>query len=191
MTNRKRLINAVLFFAKSTNYCGKIKLFKLLYLLDFEHFRQTGKSVTGYDYQAWKFGPVPVDLMEEWEQLDPDLSKVIQIVPEQVVNYTRFSVVANEDAIFDDSEFSDRQLRIMAELVDKYRDTKSETMIDVTHAQNGAWDKVWQDGKGAHQPIPYALGIADDAPDKQILLEVAKELAMHEASMAAELSSAH
>jgi uncharacterized phage-associated protein len=147
--------------------------------------------VTGYDYQAWKFGPVPVDLMEEWEQLDPDLSKVIQIVPEQVVNYTRFSVVANEDAIFDDSEFSDRQLRIMAELVDKYRDTKSETMIDVTHAQNGAWDKVWQDGKGAHQPIPYALGIADDAPDKQILLEVAKELAMHEASMAAELSSAH
>lgn len=191
MTNRKRLINAVLFFAKNTNYCGKIKLFKLLYLLDFEHFRQTGKSVTGYDYQAWKFGPVPVDLMEEWEQLDPDLSKVIQIVPEQVVNYTRFSVVANEDAIFDDSEFSDRQLRIMAELVDKYRDTKSETMIDVTHAQNGAWDKIWQDGKGAHQPIPYALGIADDAPDKQILLEVAKELAMHEASMAAELSSAH
>lgn len=189
MTNRKRLINAVLFFAKNTNYCGKIKLFKLLYLLDFEHFRQTGKSVTGYDYQAWKFGPVPVDLMEEWEQLDPDLAQVVQIVPEQIVDYTRFSVKAIDGAEFDDSEFSERQLRIMSELVDRYRDTMSATMIDVTHAQNGAWDKVWQEGKGSRQPIPYALGISDDVPEKQILLEVAKEMAMHEASIAAESSS--
>lgn len=191
MTHRQRLINAVLFFAKNVNYCGKIKLFKLLYLLDFEHFRQTGKSVTGYAYQAWKFGPVPVDLMEEWEQLDPDLAQVVHIVPEQVVNYTRLAVKANDGAEFDDSEFTPRQLRIMAQLVDKYRDTMSETMIDVTHAQNGAWEKVWQHGKGAYRPIPYALGIADDVPEKPILLEVAKELAMYEASLAVEHSSAN
>ena len=190
MTNRQRLINAVLFFAKNVNYCGKIKLFKLLYLLDFEHFRQTGKSVTGYDYQAWKFGPVPVDLMEEWEQLEPDLSRVVHIVPELVVDYTRHTVKANDGAEFDDSELTPRQLRIMSDLLDKYRDTMSATMIDVTHAQNGAWDKVWLDGKGAHQPIPYALGIADDAPDKPILLEVAKDLEMYEASLAAEQISA-
>jgi uncharacterized phage-associated protein len=189
MTHRQRLINAVLFFAKNTNYCGKIKLFKLLYLLDFEHFRQTGKSVTGYDYQAWKFGPVPVDLMEEWEQLDPDLAGVVHIVPEQVVTHTRLTVKANDGAEFDDSEFTPRQLRIMAQLVDQYRDTMSATMIDVTHAQNGAWDKVWQDGKGAHQPIPYALSIPDDAEEKPILLEVAKEQSMYEASLAAEHSS--
>lgn len=190
MTNRKRLINAVLFFAKNTNYCGKIKLFKLLYLLDFEHFRQTGKSVTDYEYQAWKFGPVPVNLMEEWEQFDTDLAQVVHIVPEQVVDYTRFAVKAKDRAEFDDSEFTPRQLRIMADLVHKYRDTKSATMIDVTHAQNGAWDKIWQDGNGAYHPIPYALGIADDVPEKSILLEVAKELAMYEASLAAEHVSA-
>lgn len=186
MTNRQRLINAVLFFAKNTSYCGKIKLFKLLYLLDFEHFRQTGKSVTGYDYQAWKFGPVPVDLMEEWEQLDPDLAQVVHIVPEQIVDYTRQTVKANDGAEFDDAEFTPRQLRLMSELAERYRDTMSATMIDVTHAQNGAWDKTWQDGKGAHQPIPYALGIPDDAPEKSILLDVANELAMREASLAAE-----
>lgn len=186
MMHRQRLINAVLFFAQNTNYCGKIKLFKLLYLLDFEHFRQTGKSVTGYDYQAWKFGPVPVELMEEWEQLEPDLAKVVSIVPEQVVDYTRLSVKANESAVFDDSEFTPRQLRIMTELAQAHRETKSGAMIDVTHAQNGAWDKVWQDGKGAHQPIPYALSIPDDAPERSTLLEVAREHSMHEASLARE-----
>lgn len=147
--------------------------------------------MTGYDYQAWKFGPVPVDLMEEWEQLEPDLAQVVHIVPEQVVDFIRYSVKANDGAEFDDSEFTPRQLRIMTELVNQYRDTLSAAMIDVTHAQNGAWDKVWQEGKGAHQPIPYALGIADDAPEKPILLEVAKEQAMHEASLAAEHSSAN
>ncbi|MBV5275047.1 MAG: DUF4065 domain-containing protein [Lamprocystis purpurea] len=30
-------------------------------MLDFEDFRQTGRSVTGLDYQVWKFGPVPVE----------------------------------------------------------------------------------------------------------------------------------
>lgn len=189
MAYRQRLINAVLFFAKNVKYCGKIKLFKLLYLLDFEHFRQTGKCVTGYDYQAWKFGPVPVDLMEEWEQLEPDLAQVVCILPEQIVDYVRHTVKAKDGVEFDDSEFTPRQLRIMTELVDKYSDTLSAEMIDVTHAQNGAWDKVWQGGKGAHQLIPYALGIADDAPEKSILLEVAKEQAMHEASRAAEYSS--
>ncbi|MBB5202839.1 putative phage-associated protein [Inhella inkyongensis] len=186
MTNRHRLINAVLFFAKNTKYCGKIKLFKLLYLLDFEHFRQTGKCVTGFDYQAWKFGPVPVDLMEEWEQLDPDLADVVHIVPEQIVDFTRQTVKAKNEASFDESEFTPRQLRMMRELADKYRDTMSASMIDVTHAQNGAWDKIWQGGKGAHQPIPYDLCIPDDAPEKTILLEVASELAMREASLTAE-----
>lgn len=186
MTHRRRLINAVLFFAKNMNYCGKIKLFKLLYLLDFEHFRQTGRSVTGYDYQAWKFGPVPVDLMEEWEQLEPDLAQIVRIVPEPVVDFVRYNVKPNDGAEFDDSEFTPRQLRIMNELVEKYRDTLSATMIDVTHAQNGAWDKVWQDGNGARQPIPYALGIADEAPEKSILLEIATERAMHDASLAIE-----
>lgn len=54
---REKLINAIIFFANHTKHLGKIKLFKLLYLLDFEHFRQTGQNVTGLDYRAWKFGP--------------------------------------------------------------------------------------------------------------------------------------
>ncbi|WP_217994559.1 Panacea domain-containing protein [Rodentibacter caecimuris] len=37
----------------------------MLYFLDFEHYKQVGRSVTGLDYSAWKMGPVPVDLHEE------------------------------------------------------------------------------------------------------------------------------
>jgi hypothetical protein len=66
--NREKLINIVVYFASNTRHCGKVKLFKLLYLLDFTHFRGTGRSVTGLDYRAWKMGPVPFGLMQEWDE---------------------------------------------------------------------------------------------------------------------------
>ena len=87
--NREKLINAIVYFAANTQHCGKVKLFKLLYLLDFAHFRETGRGVTGLDYRAWKMGPVPLDLMQEWDQLEPDMARAIDIVPEKVIDYIR------------------------------------------------------------------------------------------------------
>ena len=53
---------------------------KLLYFLDFTHFKQTGKSVTCLDYFAWKMGPVPKDLFEELDNMGPDLNAAIKII---------------------------------------------------------------------------------------------------------------
>jgi len=167
--NRQRLLGAVVYFATNTHYCGKIKLFKLLYLLDFQHFRETGRSVTGADYSAFKFGPVPDVLMQEWDRPEPDFDLVAKIVPEQVIDYVRQTV--KPQASFDDDEFTPRQLRIMQELAEKYKDTRSPEMIDVVHAQNGAWDRVWDKGRGLNQRIPYEMALADDAPYRQAMLE--------------------
>ncbi|CAN2525464.1 Panacea domain-containing protein [Burkholderia pseudomallei] len=67
---RQKLVEAVLYFATNVKKLGKVKLFKLLYFLDFEHFRDTGRSVTGMDYVAWKMGPVPEVLYSELSALD-------------------------------------------------------------------------------------------------------------------------
>ncbi|MCQ4437482.1 Panacea domain-containing protein, partial [Clostridioides difficile] len=68
--DRQKLVEAVLFFATHVKKLGKVKLFKLLYFLDFEHFRDTGRSVTGMDYDAWKRGPGPEALHNELSALD-------------------------------------------------------------------------------------------------------------------------
>lgn len=184
-TARQKLINAIVFFASNTQYCGKIKLFKLLYLMDFEHFSQIGKSVTGFEYQAWKFGPVPTALMEEWEELSPDLAQAVHIVPEKVIDYDRLTVKVNEGIEFNDEFFTPRQLNIMQALADEYRDTYSDKLIDVTHQQNGAWDKVWQNGQGAQKPIPYALSLADDAVNRDELIEIGTQQFMYQTALVA------
>lgn len=125
---REKLINAIIFFANHTKHLGKIKLFKLLYLLDFEHFRQTGQNVTGLTYSAWKYGPVPVTLAQEWDELESDLAAAIAIRPEQVIDYERQAVVPLAE--FDDSHFSKRELRIMDELVDRHGvNSKADSVV--------------------------------------------------------------
>jgi uncharacterized phage-associated protein len=170
---REKLINAAVFFAQNTNYCGKIKLIKLLYLLDFEHFRQTGHSVTGLDYFALQMGPVPLDFFQEWESFGPDLSEAIEIAPEKVFDYTRLKVVAKR--AFDDSHFTKRELRIMGDLAAKLRDDLSQSLIDLTHTELGPWMKVWDNGRGNREHISYSLAIDDNDPNGKAVLEAATD----------------
>jgi hypothetical protein len=97
----------------------------------------------------------------------------IRIQPEPVIDYVRETVVPL--VAFDDSHFTKRELRIMDELAARYRDTFSPAMIDVTHAENGAWAKIWQDGRGMSEAIPYALGLDPDSPSRESILEIARE----------------
>ena len=172
---REKLVNAVVYFASNTEHCGKIKLIKLLYLLDFEHFRQAGRSVTGLDYSAWKLGPVPAAFFQEWEQWQPDFAEVIEILPERIFDYDLLKVVPK--APFDDSNFTPRELRIMRLLVERFRDERSQPLINFTHDELGPWSKIWDSGRGFNHRIPYALAIPDSDPNAQAVREFADEQA--------------
>lgn len=172
--NREKLINVAVYFATRTQHCGKIKLIKLLYLLDFEHFRQTGRSVTGLEYRAMKMGPVPIELFQEWDALEPDFAAAIDIVPEKVVDFVRESVRAKR--AFDESHFTRRELRLMGELAERFHDDYSKPMIGVTHAERGPWAAIWDNGQGNLERIPYALALRGDDPHAEVIREAAAEL---------------
>jgi uncharacterized phage-associated protein len=171
--NREKLINAVVYFASNTRHCGKVKLFKLLYLLDFTHFRETGRSVTGLDYRAWKMGPVPLELMQEWETLESDMARAIDIVPEKVIDFIRELVVPK--IAFDDSLFTRRELRLMHDLSARFVDELTKPLIGFTHEDRGPWDKIWDGGKGNNERIPYALAVPDSDPNRDAILGSARE----------------
>jgi len=171
--NREKLVNTIIFFAANTRYCGKIKLIKLLYLLDFSHFRETGLNVTGLEYHAWKLGPVPIDVYQEWDAPGVDLASAIDIVPERVIDYVRERVVPKRE--FNPEPFTKRELSIMRGLADRFRDEMSQPLINYTHAELGPWGKIWDAGKGQNERIPYTLAIADDDPNRDAVLEAARD----------------
>src|SRR5580693_8882535 len=66
--DREKLVNAIVYFLRETNHCHTLKLFKLLNFADFEHFRQTGRTIFNLDYRALPMGPVPTELYDELKQ---------------------------------------------------------------------------------------------------------------------------
>jgi uncharacterized phage-associated protein len=155
---REKLVNAIIFFAKNTNLCGKTKLLKLLYYLDFWHFRETGESVTGLDYSAWKFGPVPTSLYNELsEKMKSDLENAVKVVTknqfQQIIPKKNFNL----------TYFTRREKRLLNKVAEIFKTTKAEDMIESTHMKNMPWYKTLKE-KGEYQHIDYFLSI-DDSPD--------------------------
>lgn len=168
---REKLINSIIYFLKNTNYCFKTKLFKLLYILDFYHFKQTGRSVTGLDYFAWEKGPVPRELFEEFARPKQDLLQCVYIPrtkdPDGIF---RMKPKCNFDTYF----FSKRELRLLEQISYIFKDAKAEEMIEVTHLPNMPWDKTIRT-KGEYEKIDYLLAL-DNTKESLSLDEVSKRI---------------
>lgn len=171
---REKLLNAIVYFATNTAYCGKTKLFKLLFLLDFDHFKKTGRSVTGLDYYAWQLGPKPVDLDNELdgeEVSDKSIWEAIEIRPERVINYQRLTIVPKKD--FEPDFFSKREIRLLESLSIEHKYKTADQMVDLTHVENGVWDRVYANGAGKTEKIPYELSLEGEGAAH--ILELSRE----------------
>lgn len=161
--NREKELQAILFFVKNTNRCNTLKLFKLLNFLDFEHYRQTGRDVTGLTYKAFKQGPVPDDLWREIHQPKADLSAVVTIAAlhdDLTDEVTRRDFTPKSD--FDPRLFTKRELKIMETLAFFFRDLTATQMSLYSHSKNMPWKKVYRES-GPAVPIPYSLALESDA----------------------------
>lgn len=154
---REKFVQTVVFFAKSVRKLGKTKLFKLLYFSDFMHYRDTGRSMTGLDYFAWKMGPVPVEFFEEIAHPKPDLAACVEFRETPVASGKMLAVTAK--SAFDPQFFSKRELRILEQLAREFRDATAEEMVEKTHLENSPWHQVWN-VEGRHQAsIGYDLAL--------------------------------
>jgi uncharacterized phage-associated protein len=171
-TYREKLLNAVLFFAKKTNCPSLVKMFKLLFFLDFYHFKATGRSVTNLDYFALPFGPVPTSFYDEVKAgtIPSDMKDSLAMIPLETERGTpafKFKAKRSPDLTI----FSPRQQQILKDVADIFRDATPTQMSEISHLKNQPWDKTMKE-KGPNTIIDYLLAIDDDA---KISIEDAKE----------------
>src|SRR4051812_35918399 len=72
MEGTQKLQELVLYIAKMSEgdpTFGAIKLNKLLFYSDFRHFLETGKSITGQEYQKLQNGPSPRQMLPVLDHL--------------------------------------------------------------------------------------------------------------------------
>ena len=156
---REKLLNAIAYFVGNTKYCHTLKLFKLLNFLDFEHYRQTGRSVTGLSYKAYPNGPVPPELYNDIKQESEEKTSALGVketFDEMNEVLKREFTVKND---FDKTYFTPRELEIMDRLVFFFAEVKSDVMSAYSHDPKLPWGKIYRKGEGEGCAIPYKLAL--------------------------------
>jgi len=168
-------INAILYFAKHIKDCGKTKLFKLLYFLDFIHFKKYGFSVTGYTYMAMPYGPVPKELFEQLknESLPDEYENAFYIEKEakdEDDKYFLFHIKPKTKKI-NLEWFTPSEIEIMEQVIEIFKEALAKDMVEASHFHNQPWVKTLKDGKIGDE-INYLLAYDEDS---ELSLEDLKE----------------
>ncbi len=144
---------------------------KLLAFMDFVHFRQTGRSVTGLDYYAWRRGPVPKTFWSELkDQKLPDIVKNLCVLGDDEIKFCEVKPKQR----FDGKHFSKREIKIMEQLAYIYNETIAKDIVEISHLRNQPWDKTVKN-KGYDAIIDYELAI-DNQSDSLPKEEIARRL---------------
>lgn len=162
-TARKKRINAILYFCKNTRTLSKTKLYKLLYFLDFLHFKEVGRPVTDLEYCAWSYGPVPTKLYFEIENSEAPkeiLQCLMKLKDEETGEKlgTYFKSVQAPDL----NVFSEREMRILEKVAFIFKDATAKEMTEITHLRNQPWDRTLKT-KGEKAKIDFLLSLDEDA----------------------------
>jgi uncharacterized phage-associated protein len=164
-TYREKLLNAILYFCKHTQKTSKLKIFKLLFFLDFTHFKETGRSVTNLDYYAFGHGPIPLEFFKEIKEAGgapQDFKASLNVVGFESEFSNKKGEICSAKKSPNMDVFSPREKRIMQELSYIFKDADAEVMTEASHLENKPWD-LTRKTKGDRALIDYLLALDGEA----------------------------
>lgn len=173
---RAKAFNAITYFLDHTHDCNKKKTYKLLWFLDSEFFQIIGRSVTGYQYFAWKMGPVPTELHEAIDAQDGEFEEFFDVEHRSVRGYETITLISKKP--FDEKYFSRRELDLLNDLSTRFDMATGKELEDLTHRPGTPWHQVWEvEGrKRAEIPLEYAVSLSGmSAEQKDIVVHIAQE----------------
>jgi len=160
---KEKRINAIRYFCKNTKDLTETKLYKLLYFLDFLHFKEVGRPVTDLEYFAWNYGPVPAKLFFEIKERKAPKEILMCIIEERDVETGEKGKTSFKSLRAPDLEvFSEREIKILKKVADIFRDAKAKDMTEITHLKNEPWHRTLE-SKGEKAKIDYFLSLDRDA----------------------------
>ena len=149
----EKIANMVLYFLKDP-YTYITRLNKYLFYTDFLNFRNTGYSISGLDYYAIQYGPVP----SSYEMIYSILLR------DEYIGYkNKFGKDGNEESKytplkkFNKDIFSRQETEMLENVYEKLRFEKTQKIIEMSHEEE-AWKKN-QKQKGRISYMKYGFDI--------------------------------
>ncbi len=142
----KKIILYISYICKDKPNFGATHLNKILYFVDFIHFKMAGKSITGAEYFKLERGPAPRLLVPAREELIA--SGELKIEDRQLPgNYSQKRPVAVNS--IDESFLEGYQIALIKEIADIACGTTATVLSELSH-KHLAWELA-----DLKEPIPY------------------------------------
>ncbi|UBZ08274.1 SocA family protein [Salegentibacter mishustinae] len=124
------------FFAESQEP-SEVKLNKLLFYADFYHFNKTGYSISGAQYRAIDYGPVPnnYDILFNYAEKSGVVRKDYRQYSENIHGK---HYIANEDFLLNKDFFTEEELESLKTVAARFKDFSATKIKDVSHEED-AW----------------------------------------------------
>ena len=122
--------NIILYFLNTVNnaYLGLTKLMKLLYYIDFEFYQKERCSVTGDEYMAMPYGPVPKSAAKLLEKMNGAGEIHIEKVMLAYSQNKYYSKVEHDMSIF-----SAKEMNHIENIARRFEHWTAKQMSDLTH----------------------------------------------------------
>lgn len=170
--NREKIGNLFIYLADNIDNLFLTKLIKLTYIIDEISVKETGASVTWMKYNVWRRGPVPrkayYNLTYEQGNF---FAEFIDVELVEDPNFKGRKITSNNK--FDDAEFSDYEVELLARVISNYGHLSAEQLIEKLHEEETLWHKIVKeknlqtifDSEEEADTSPYAIELRDAIED--------------------------
>ena len=138
----KKVSEMVKFFICQEGGIFPTKLNKEMFYADFLHYKLHGQSISGLQYQAIQYGPVPVHYDTIYDNID-GINKDI------VVSHNMESTRLNCESC-DSSVFTEAEMQTLQVILTKIRPMSTQEVIEKSHEED-----AWQNHHNGSKIIPY------------------------------------
>ena len=128
-----KLGNTLIFLCKNLEKATKTHLLKLVFIIEEISIMKFGVPFFDLRFDVWKLGPVSkdlfVELTDELNLLEPYISKIVN----------DGATIISPKKGFSDDEFSDNEMNLLNEIVDRFKYCTAKELINFTHKKNSLW----------------------------------------------------
>lgn len=141
----KKIASAVKYFATELGGVFVTKMNKLLFYADFLKYKREGFGLTGLQYRAIKFGPVPDNYGEVYSRAEG--VEMEDFIYEGGTSGQLLVATSKPDM----DVFSEAEKEVLSEVCERFRKASAGEISEISHKEKG-----WMECIGSRQLIPYS-----------------------------------
>lgn len=128
-----KLGNAIIYLCNRIKPLSKTHLLKLIFIIEEASIRKYGLPFFDLRFDVWKLGPVSKDLFVELTE-EPNL--FAEYIGKESRRGKVFIIPLQP---FNDDEFNDREMALLAEIADRFSHCTAAELVDFTHKKDTPW----------------------------------------------------